>query len=224
MLEACRLPRLDFTGIYTHFACSDRPDSSMTRMQYRRFIETSDALAARGVAFEMHHVCNSAGIVNYPEMKLDAVRAGITLYGLRPSSETGTGGCKPVMTLRTTVSHVHDLRPGDSVSYGAAFTADRPMKLATLTVGYADGFVRAYAGKDGARGGVFFGSRQAPVIGRICMDQCMVDITGIDGVVPGMSAVVFDDEHSADLLAEAAGTINYEVTSILTRRVKRKYI
>lgn len=223
MLVSCRLPRLDFKGIFTHFACSDTLSSPMTRTQYRCFIETCNALAARGVTFETRHVCNSAGIVNYPEMKLDAVRAGITLYGFRPSPETGTGGCRPIMTLRTTVSHIHELRAGDSVSYGATFTADCPMMLATLTIGYADGFVRAYAGKDGVRGGVYICGHRAPIIGRICMDQCMADITGIDGVVPGMSATVFDGEHTADLIAEVAGTINYEVTSILTRRVIREY-
>lgn len=224
MLDAYRLPNLNFSGIFTHFACSDTPASPMTAMQYRRFNEVTEMLAARGAAFDIKHASNSAAIVNFPEMKLDAVRAGIILYGFRPSNETGTGGCRPVMTLRTTVSHVHYLNAGESVSYGAIFTAERPMKIATLTIGYADGFVRAYAGREGARGGVCIAGRRAPIVGRICMDQCMVDVTDIDGVTPGMSVTVFDSEHTADLLAEAAGTINYEVTSILTRRVKREYI
>ncbi|MDD4774320.1 MAG: alanine racemase [Eubacteriales bacterium] len=218
MAEAIRLPRLDFCGIYTHFACADTPSSPMTRDQYARFNDTVEALASLGVSFETRHVSNSAAIVNFPEMKLDAVRAGIILYGLRPSRETGTGGCVPVMTLRTTVSHIHDLRAGESVSYGASYTADRPLRLATLTIGYADGFVRSYAG-----GGVYIAGKRAPIVGRICMDQCLADITGIEGVYPGMRAVVFDGEHTADLIAEAGGTINYEVTSILTPRVKRVY-
>lgn len=224
MTEAARLPHLVFSGIFTHLACADTPLSPMTRTQYRRFTETVDALALLGVTFETRHVINSAGIINYPEMKLDAVRAGIILYGLRPSRETGTGGCIPIMTLHTTVSHIHELQSGESVSYGATYTADCPKSLATLTIGYGDGFVRAYAGNNGVRGGVFFGDRWAPIVGRICMDQCMADITGIDGVYPGMQAVVFDSNHTADLIADAGGTINYEVTSILTQRVKRFYI
>lgn len=224
MTEAACLPHLVFNGIFTHLAWADSPSSPMTQTQYRRFIETIDALALSGVAFETRHIINSAGIINYPEMKLDAVRAGILLYGLCTSHETGTGGCVPVMTLRTTVSHIHELRAGESVSYGATYTADCPKRLATLTIGYADGFVRAYAGRNGARGGVFFGDQRAPIVGRICMDQCMADITGIDGVYPGMQAVIFDSVHTADLIADAGGTINYEVTSILTQRVKRIYI
>ncbi|MHB1150919.1 MAG: alanine racemase [Eubacteriales bacterium] len=224
MTEATRLPHLVFDGIFTHLACADTPSSPMTQTQYSRFIDTIDALALRGVTFETRHICNSAGIINYSEMKLDAVRAGIILYGFRPSHETGTGGCIPVMTLRTTVSHIHELRAGESVSYGATYTADCPKRLATLTIGYADGFVRAYAGRNGLRGGVYIRDQWAPIVGRICMDQCMADITGIEGVYPGMQAVVFDSNHNADLIADAGGTINYEVTSILTRRVKRIYI
>ncbi len=224
MAEAARLPHLVFRGIYTHPACADMPASPMTQTQYRRFTETAGALARFGIDFETKHFINSAGIIHYPEMKLDAVRAGILLYGLRPSSETGTGGCVPVMTLSTTVSHIHEMRAGESAGYGAAYTADSPRRLATLTIGYADGFVRAYEGRNGLRGGVYINDRRAPVAGHICMDQCTVDITGIEGVYPGMQAVIFDSVHTADLLAEAGGTINYEVTTILTQRVKRVYM
>ncbi len=224
MTEAACLPHLVFNGIFTHLACADTPSSPMTQTQYSRFIDTIDALALCGVTFETRHICNSAGIINYPELKLDAVRAGIILYGFRPSHETDTGGCIPIMTLRTTVSHIHELRAGESVSYGATYTADCPKRLATLTIGYADGFVRAYAGRNGLRGGVYIRDQWAPIVGRICMDQCMADISDIEGVYPGMQAVVFDSNHTADLIADAGGTINYEVTSILTRRVKRIYI
>lgn len=223
MEEAARLPHLVFTGIYTHPACADKPASPMTQTQYRRFTETAGALALRGITFETKHFINSAGIINYPEMKLDAARAGILLYGMCPSRETGSGGCVPVMALKTTVSHIHDLRAGESAGYGAAYTADSPRRLATLTIGYADGFVRAYEGRNGVRGCVSVGGRRAPVAGHICMDQCMVDITGIEGVYPGMEATVFDSEFTADMLAETGGTIGYEVTTILTRRVKRIY-
>lgn len=224
MTEAFRLSHLVFDGIYTHLACADIPSSPMTQQQYSRFNETVAGLASQGVVFETKHILNSAGIICHPEMKLDAVRAGIILYGFRPSVETGSAGCVPIMTLSTTVSHIHDLRAGESVSYGAEYTAESPMRVATLSIGYADGFMRAYAGKNGKRGGVYIGGERALIVGRICMDQCMADITGIRDVYPGMRAVVFDNIHTADLIAEAGGTINYEVTSILTHRVKRVYI
>lgn len=218
-VEAASLKGLAFTGAFTHFAQSDTPSSAMTATQFERFTRTLAALSARGIEFSTRHVSNSAAIFNYPEMKLDMVRAGIILYGFNPSPDTIVKCCRPIMTLKTTVSHLHTLYPGDTVSYGATFKCEREMRVATLTIGYADGFVRAYKGID-----VYINGKPAPIVGRICMDQCMCNVTDIPEVHTGMEAVIFDDFHTADRLADAAGTINYEVTSILTPRVKRIYI
>ncbi len=226
-VEAIGLPHLRFTGMFTHFACADMPLSSqMTAQQNRYFMQAEAYFAERGLELGLHHVSNSAAVVNYPEVTRDMVRGGILLYGFAPSEETGTLGCRPVMTLTTTISHVHTLRPGDSVGYGATFTAEQPMRIATLCIGYADGFVRAYSGansRSGVRGSVYINGMEAPLVGRICMDQCAADVTHIPDVRPGMTAVVFDKVHTAERFAAAANTISYEVTSILTPRVERVY-
>ena len=225
IVEACSIENLDFEGVFTHFAQSDTPASGMTDMQFERFSLTLDELAKKGITFAIRHASNSAAIYNYKKTHLDMVRAGIVLYGFDPSPDTAAVGCKPIMTLRTTVTHVHTLKKGEGVGYGSTFVADRDMKIATLSIGYADGFVRAYSGVNslsGEIGSVYINGKEAPVVGRICMDQCTVCVDGID-VSAGDEAIVFDDVHTADRLARAANTINYEVTSILTRRVKKIY-
>jgi len=217
--EAYNLDGLNFTGAFTHFACSDEPDKAMTEKQFKNFTASLDHLKKLGADFKIRHCSNSAAIFNYPEMRLDMVRAGIVLYGLAPSPETDITGCEPVMSLHAKISHIHKLYPGDSVSYGATYTSNCERTAATLTIGYADGFVRSYRNIS-----VYINGHAAPIIGRICMDQCICDVSGIEGIKTGMDAVIFDREHTCDRLAESANTINYEVTSILTRRVKRIYI
>lgn len=225
IMKAVSLPQLSFEGVFTHFALSDTPSSSMTHIQFGRFTETLGLLEERGVKFPIRHASNSAAIYNYPETRLDMVRAGIILYGFAPSEDTPAKGCLPIMTLRTTVTHIHTLCKGESVGYGATFTAAHDMRIATLAIGYADGYLRAYSGVNslkGMRGSVFINGAEAPILGRICMDQCLCDVSAID-VKPGDKAVIFDKINTADRLASAANTINYEVTSVLTRRVKRIY-
>ena len=221
------LKGLNINGIYTHFACADMPDSSATERQFSRFAECAEKLESAGMRFEYKHASNSAGILNYAGYNLTAVRAGIILYGLAPSPETASTKCLPVMELKTTVSQLHTLAAGESVSYGATFTAMRDMKVATLTIGYGDGFVRAYSGinsKSGIKGAVYINGLEAPIIGRICMDQCVADVSLIDNVRRGDRAVIFDKIHTADRFAEAADTINYEVTTLInSRRVERIY-
>lgn len=226
IVNACSIENLDFEGVFTHFAQSDTPSSSMTDMQFDRFTITIDALEKQGITFAIRHASNSAAIYNYKNTHLDMVRAGIVLYGFDPSPDTAAVGCKPIMTLKTTVTHVHTLKKGEGVGYGSTFVADHDMKVATLAIGYADGFVRAYSGTNslsGEIGSFYIKGKEAPIVGRICMDQCTVCVDGID-VKMGDEAIVFDSVHTADRLARAANTINYEVTSILTRRVKREYI
>lgn len=221
--EACGLPGLCCDGIFTHFARADEDTPVYAEEQFRRYMNTLKLLENRGITFSIRHVSNSAGIVNFPSMRLDMVRAGIILYGLEASGYARLKDGIPVMSLYTHVTHVHTLKKGESVSYGGTFTADHDMKVATMCIGYADGFVRGYSGANLGRSlEVYINGRPAVILGRICMDQCICDVDKID-CKPGDIVTVFDKENTCDRLAYAAGTINYEVTSILTRRVKRIY-
>lgn len=218
-LEAvCRLPHLAPEGIFTHFACADEDHGTgMSARQHQRFLAVTEILRQRGICPPLLHCCNSAAALSMPEAYHGAVRAGVILYGMSPDGSI-LPDYRPVMTLKARIAHVHTLRTGESVSYGATFTADHDMRIATVPIGYADGFVRHFAGaslrlKDGT---------PAPVVGRICMDQCMIDIGGSD-VRPGDSVTIFggDDGSMIEDLARRGSTINYEITCILTPRVPR---
>lgn len=207
-------------GIFTHFALADTPDSPMTEQQFALFSDCVTALEARGLHFDIRHACNSAAITNFPQMQLDMVRFGIALYGLMPSKETLMLPVKPVMQLKTVISHIHTVPKGKSVGYGAAYVPDRDIRIATLPIGYADGFIRAYA----EGGAVVIRGREAPLCGRICMDQCMVDITDIPAARIGDEVILFGEgAQSADDIAARAGTIGYEVLCLIGKRVPRVY-
>ncbi len=207
-------------GIFTHFAQADAPASPMTETQFAAFTGVLDTLAAHGMTPPLRHACNSAAITNFPHMHLDMVRYGIELYGLAPSAETALLPVKPVMTLKTVISHIHAVPRGTSVGYGAAYTPDRDILAATLPIGYADGFIRAYA----EGGSVIIRGRAAPICGRICMDQCMVDITDIPDARIGDEVILFGEgAPSADEIAARAGTIGYEVLCLIGKRVPRVY-
>lgn len=207
-------------GLFSHFMQSDTPDLDTTAHQFARYMAAWDALRTRGCDVPLHHICNSAAITNFPHMHLDMVRLGIELYGLMPSRETLLPDILPVMTLKTVVSHIHTVKKGESVGYGAAFTAEKDTVLATLPIGYADGFIRAYANG----GSVRIRGCAAPICGRICMDQCMVDITDIPCARVGDEAILFGEgAPSADEIAERAGTIGYEVLCLIGKRVPRAY-
>lgn len=225
MDEVCRLPGLSVKGIFTHFAAADsneEADRAYTRRQYELLCEAIRRLRARGHKLEVCHCCNSAGTVALPEYHMDMVRPGIILYGENPSADVALPGLVPAMRLKAVVSMVKWVRPGDKISYGCTFTAERPMRLATLTIGYADGYPRALSGK----GRVSLHGKPAAVVGRVCMDQMMVDVTGIPGAAAGDVAVVFGDgtAHSVCEIAAAEGTINYEVLCDIGRRVQRVYV
>ncbi len=204
------------------------PDSSLsgedfTFMQFSRYRAVEQLIEERGINISCRHVCNSAAAVRHPEYRLDCVRFGIMLYGLLPSGEVPFPGLLPVMKLRTVVSHIHDLMPGASVGYGGCFTSNIPRRIATLPVGYADGFIRAYTG--GTIKIYHAGKAYAvKIVGRICMDQLTADVTGTP-CEPGDGAVLFGDEPGdLELLARRAGTIGYESLCIISSRVPRYYI
>lgn len=225
--EACCLPNLEVEGLFTHFCVSDEDAEGreFTNKQYENFIHVRDSLKKRGVDISVVHCSNSGAIEDYPETCCDMVRAGIILYGLAPSSKLADRlDLVPAMTLKTVVAFVKEVQKGATISYGRTFTADRKMKIATVPIGYADGFIRQNA-KDGY---MMVNGKKAKIVGRICMDQTMLDVTDIEDVKTGDEVVVFgtgeNDEPTADSLAENTGTINYETVCLVGKRVPRIYI
>ena len=228
-VSVTKLPGLNVTGAFTHFAVSDEKDEGRdyTLHQAACFNALCDALKQKGAVGEnfICHCSNSAAIMDYREAHADMVRAGIILYGLAPSGKLkGQLDLKPVMQIKSVVAHIKYIEPGTTVSYGRTFTADRKMRVATVPIGYADGYIRAF-GKDAC---MIVGGKKAKVVGRICMDQCMIDITDIDNVKVGDTVTVIGSangcEVSMDDAAQWAGTINYEIACLVGKRVPRVYI
>lgn len=222
----CHLDGLCAQGIFTHFASADEGAAGevYTRLQFDLFLDIIARLAQRGTVFEIRHCCNSAATLCYPEMQLDGVRPGIILYGLYPS-EAVRSSCAlcPAMELKTVVSMVKEVPAGSMISYGRTFTAEKNMRVATVPVGYADGYPRALSG----RAWMLINGQKAPVVGRICMDQTMLDVTDIPGVEEGMEVTVFGSDHgsriSVDELSRMCGLINYEIICGISKRVPQVY-
>jgi len=228
--EAVKLPGLIAEGIFTHFAVSDEAKEESvqyTREQFGRFMAVCQEMEQRGVTFALRHCCNSGAFLSYPEMQLDMVRPGNLIYGLYPSSDCEKErkiDLRPAMTLRSMVSMVKTIGEGRSVSYGRNYRSTEERVVATVPIGYADGYTRRLTN----RARVLVHGQYAPQIGNVCMDQMMIDVTGIPGVQEGDIVTLFGEQDGAVLpveeLAELTGTINYEVVSVLGRRVPRIYL
>ena len=219
--QVCALPGLEAEGIYTHFANADG-DEDYTMLQFTRFLDLLEALKERGITFAIRHCAASAAALKFPCTHLDMVRPGIALYGHYPdpSCEGLDGpGLRPVMTLKTRVASVKTVPAGTPVSYGCTHVLDRETKLAALTIGYADGLPRLCSDKLE----VLIGGQRAPVVGRICMDMCMADVTGLD-VAPGDEVEVFGEHLPIEDVAALAGTIQYELLCAVSPRVHRAYL
>lgn len=221
------LKGLEVEGIFTHFARADERDRSVTYEQFRVLTETVNAIEESGYKIPIKHAANSSGILEYPNTHLNMVRPGIILYGLYPSDEVTKSriSLKPLMNLKTRVSHVKVLPRGRAISYGGTYVTQRQSLIATLPIGYADGYPRLLS----SRSQVLIKGQRAPILGRICMDQCMVDVTDIKGdVEPGEEVVLIGseggDKISVEEIAKLAGTINYEITCGISKRVPRVYI
>ncbi len=215
---------LEICGMFTHFAKADEALNSgvhiPTRLQFERFTKTDKDLLIRGVDVKFRHCCNSAATIKFPEYYLDGCRVGIMLYGSYTSDAVNKYGLKPVMKLCTVISHIHSLPIGESVSYGGIYSADVQRMIATLPIGYADGFVRAYGDVkvDVISDGRIY---SAPICGRICMDQCMIDITDIPAKVGDKVVLFGNTPEQLSALAEKAQTIEYECICLVTSRVPR---
>lgn len=225
--EVCAMPNLHAGGIYTHFAVADENEEesvSYTYHQFAQFRRIIDVLAERGVTFPIRHCCNSAGVLRYPEMHMDMVRPGIIIYGLNPSDDcAGALDLRPAMSFYSCISQVKNIPRGTTVSYGRGYTAHRDMRVATVPIGYADGYARELSNKSR----MLVRGQYANVIGRVCMDQLMLDVTHIPETVPGdmVTIVGTDGEYTLtfDEMAHLSGTINYEKVCLIGKRVPRIY-
>ncbi len=215
------LPHVELEGVFSHFACADEADKSYSKMQQARFQEALNNIEKEGIKIPLVHFDNSAGITELPQCQYNMVRQGITLYGWWPSKEVRQClDLKPVMSLKAEIVFIKELPAGEKISYGGLYTTTGPTKIATLPLGYADGISRKLSN----RGYVSIGGYKAPIVGRVCMDQMMVDVTNVPGAAVGQEAIIFGGgEISLDTVAEWMETINYEVICLLSTRIPRKY-
>lgn len=217
-----RLPGIRIEGVFSHFATSDSCDKSFTNEQYGQFMEGLQYIKAKGISIPIRHIANSAAILELPHMHLDMVRPGIILYGLWPSDEVvQTIELRPAMKFKAQVGFIKDMPINKGISYGRTYFTERLSRIATLPVGYADGWSRLLASK----ASVFIKGQRAPIVGRVCMDQCMIDVTHIPGVLPGDEALLFGgDDLPVEEVAGHMGTINYEIVCMVGKRVPRLYV
>ncbi len=226
VLQVSKLENLEIEGLFTHFARADEYDRTPAMVQLKRYLHFGELLEKVGVSIPVHHCSNSAGIIRVPEANLNAVRAGITIYGIYPSEEVERDivDLKPVMELKSHISYVKEVQPGTEVSYGGTYVTDRMTKMATVPVGYADGYPRALSSK----GWVLVHGKKAPICGRVCMDQFMIDVTDIGDVKMGDEVTLLgkdgEETITADTLGDLSGRFSYELICDINKRVPRIYI
>ena len=224
--KIAELPNLEIEGMFTHFARADEYDRSPAMVQLERSQDFSKRVEEAGVDIPLHHCSNSAGIIRVPEANLSIVRAGITIYGIYPSSEVERDIVKlaPVMELKSHITYVKDVPAGAAISYGGTYVADKKRRVATIPVGYADGYPRQLSNK----GWVLIHGKKAPILGRVCMDQFMADVTEIDNVKKGDEVTLLgrdgDEFISIEEMGDLCGRFSYEFACDISPRVPRVYI
>lgn len=224
--QIAALPNITVEGIFTHFAKADETDKTATYEQIRKFNEINALIESRGVKIPIKHCSNSAGIVEIKEANMDVVRAGITLYGLWPSDEVDKTiiNLKPVLSLKSKIVYIKEIEAGTSISYGGTFTAGKIIRVATIPVGYGDGYPRSLSNK----GYVLIRGKKAPILGRVCMDQFMVDVSDITEAKELDEVTLVGESEGARLTVEEVGGIsgrfNYEFVCDLGKRIPRVYI
>lgn len=215
---------IEVEGLMTHFAKADEKNKEYTYKQWEKFQIVIDQLEEENIEIPIKQAANSAAIIDLPEMSLNMVRPGIMMYGLRPSHQVDQKfKLKPALSWKTRIVYLKEVPKGTKISYGGTYVTDKKAKIATLPLGYADGYARLLSNK----GEVLIKGQRAPIRGRICMDQFMVDVTHIDNVAVGDEVVLIgkqnEEEFSATEMADLIGTINYEITCDITKRVPRIY-
>lgn len=219
------LPNIEVEGIFSHFARADEGDQTVSREQLNRFNEFIQLLESKGVNIPIKHMSNSAAIIDFKEARFNVVRPGLILYGLYPSDEVDKEKIKlqPSLELKSHVIYVKEVPENTSVGYGGTYITSKKMKIATIPVGYGDGYPRTLS----SRGRVLINGQYAPIIGRICMDQFMVDVTELQGKIDGAEVVLIgkqgDNHIPVEEIAELSNTINYEIICGLGKRIPRVY-
>lgn len=223
--EISRMELLELEGIFTHFARADEETVDPINEPFEKFMAFTDVLELEGVSVKYRHCSNSAALIRYPDANLDLVRAGISIYGLYPSEEMehDTIDLKPAMSIHSHISYIKELDAGAEISYGGTFKATERMRVATIPVGYADGYPRQLSNK----ASVLIRGKKAPILGRICMDQFMVDVTNIPEAVEYDEVVLVgndgEERISVESLGDLSGRFNYEFICDITKRVPRAY-
>lgn len=221
LAAACALPGLNPEGIFTHFSVSDgrdRASEDYTREQYAWFVKTVEALEAKGRTFALRHCCNSSALARFPEMHMDMCRSGTALVGM--GLEAVPLGLKPLMRFKTCIYSVKEFEPGYDVSYGRTFRTDRKTRIGVIPAGYADGLFRALSGK----ASLMTAQGPAPLIGRVCMDMSMIDLTDLPDVGEGDEVEIFGEKQRVGVLSELLDTVDNEMTNAVSRRVPRIYL
>ncbi|MCI8512258.1 MAG: alanine racemase [Lachnospiraceae bacterium] len=224
--EIAALPGIEIEGMFTHFARADETDKTAALKQLRIFREFASMVKAEGLSIQICHCANSAAIVDLPKAQMNAVRAGISIYGLYPSDEVKKAvlHLQPAMEFKSVITYIKEIGPGTAVSYGGTFVAESPTRVATVAVGYGDGYPRSLSGK----GFVLLCGKRAPILGRVCMDQLMVDVTGIPEALEGMEVTLLGrdggEEITMEELALLSGGFHYEIPCLIGKRVPRVYI
>ena len=225
-VEISKLPNIEIDGIFSHFAKADETERDYTDLQFGRFRFITDELEKRGVHIPTKHICNSAGIIQYPQYHMDMVRSGIITYGLAPSDDVPINNLslKPAMQLKSVVTNLKRIKVDTPVSYGGKYIAKPGTRIATIAIGYADGYSRILSGK----AQVLIRGKKANIVGNICMDQLMADVTEIEDIKIGDEVILFGSDGNNTITVESVaalmGTINYETICVIGKRVPRVYI
>lgn len=224
--KIAKLSNVEIEGMFTHFSKADELDKTFAKNQFKKYMEFAEALRARGINLACKHVCNSAGIIDIPEGDLDMVRFGVTMYGMYPTDEVTKERMpvSPAMEVKTHISHIKTLPAGVGIGYSGTYVTEKETKVATLSVGYGDGYPRGLSNA----GRVLIHGKSAPILGRICMDQCMVDVTDIPEARQGDIVTLMgrdgDDFISAEEIGATVGnSFHYEVVCDISKRVPRIY-
>lgn len=221
-LQVSQLPNIMIEGVFTHFAVADSLDKTYTYKQFAAFTHALDSIKAKGIDIPIRHCANSATILDLPEMHLDMVRCGIILYGLASFNDLAPSiKLEPAMSLKAKIVMVKDVPAGVSIGYGCTFVTTKPSRIATLPLGYADGWNRMLSDK---KARVIINGQSAEFVGRICMDQCMVDVTDISSAKEGDEVLLFGGEIPVAEVATRLNTINHEIVCVLGKRVPRVYV
>lgn len=218
------LPNIKIEGLFTHFAIADDPENPYTLLQFKRFIKFKETLEKHNFNFRMCHCANSAATLNFPQTHMDIVRIGIAIYGLRPSEKIFSPKLKPALSLKAKISYLKEVEKGEGISYGLTFKTNKKSLIATIPIGYGDGYPRKLSNK----GIVLVKGKRIPVVGNVTMDQIMIDVTDTDEVKIGDEVVIIGNQGSEKIevneLSKALNTIDYEIVCGITNRVSRIYV